>query len=506
MRVFIVVFLSLLLFLNNGFLLNDEMLVVQQVKSIENGFKINVEELVGYTGTPWFEINGSRYAPFSYLLPVLAYPIYGVLLYLNNFGYPDLLLALIPPAGFIILSLKIKRCRGLSFAFFAGCVLLFRPVYLFEDWAAIFALKLVNILATSLTAEIMFRIFKEETDENSALSSAILLTFATPLAYWTLSAKLHALTLLTIATIFYSLKRHLKSNDDRYLLLASFLSGFCFFLRAMDGLIISASIILWLIIFKREKLIYTASIALGYLPCALFGYLVFGIPLPVEVVGNVFSNVTYVKASTLNETLFMTPLVLFGLNNNTFGILNYSPILASLVLPLIGAINKKSFYHLNEFEKFLLFFTFMCILLYLPYLKVGVVDTGVRDYRFLLPIYLTLMYFIAVRIKPEIALSSALMSLSCFLISMIVVSILLHQFLEKIYLGILVISIILNIVFVFINRFERREEVFSLAFFSTVFFVSDVIMGYFSPYDIHFTNPILNSFVEILMWIHGSFI
>ena len=182
-RAFVIAFLALTLFLSNQLYLNDEMLALLQIESVEDGFAIDPDKLIRYVGTPWFEFQGEKYAPFSYLLPVFAYPIYRLLIFLNQFGYPDLLLALIPPAGFLILSFELKKYRSLALAFFIACVLLFKPIYLFEDWAGVYALKLANALATALTAEILFRILREEVDEDIALSTSLLFLFATPVAY-----------------------------------------------------------------------------------------------------------------------------------------------------------------------------------------------------------------------------------------------------------------------------------------------------------------------------------
>ncbi|MCX8000850.1 MAG: glycosyltransferase family 39 protein, partial [Leptospiraceae bacterium] len=222
LRIFFFIFLTLSIFLSNQIYLNDEMLVVLQLKGVESGFEVKIGDLFSYQGTPWFEIDHKKYAPFSYLLPILAYPIYKILLFLNFFGYPDLLLALIPPTGFLILSFHHKKYRIPAIAFFISTILLFEPIYRFEDWAGIYALKLVNLIAISLTAEILYRMLRENVSDRIAISAVIIFIFATPVAYWSLSAKLHALSLLIISLSFYFLDKFLKKEKFRDLFISSF--------------------------------------------------------------------------------------------------------------------------------------------------------------------------------------------------------------------------------------------------------------------------------------------
>ncbi len=385
--------------------------------------------------------------------------------------------------------------------FFVASILLFKPIYLFEDWAIIYALKLVNITATAFTSGILFMILKNKVDEKVAYSASLLFVFSTPVAYWTLSSKIHAISLLLIASSFYFLQRYLTTNKDINLFFSLLLAGFCFFSRSLDGLILSLSLLLFLLFFQREKIFYVTAIALGYLPCAFFSYLLFGIPLPVEIVGNRFSNMSYIEASSLSDIISILPFIFFGLNNSTLGMLSYSPILASLIFPIAKTMRVKKL-QLDKFEKFLLLFTLTCFFVYLPFLKNGVVETGVRDYRFLLPIYLTLIYFIATRIKPELGLSAVPVAI-CFVATTIVATTLLNPYFNALKIAYLATSIPLTLLFVFIEKFNNRKDLFSLALLPNIFLVSDNVRAYFSPYDIHFLNPLLNRFVELLILLLG---
>ncbi|MCS7144530.1 MAG: glycosyltransferase family 39 protein [Archaeoglobaceae archaeon] len=423
-------------------------------------------------------------------------------MFLNFFGYPDLLLALIPPTGLLIISFEYKKYRIPAIAFFISTLLLFKPIYRFEDWAGIYALKLVNLIAISLTAEILYRMLRENVSDRIAISAVIIFIFATPVAYWSLSAKLHALSLLIISLSFYFLDKFLKKEKFRDLFISSFFAGFSFFLRAMEGIIISSAIFLFLFLFKRQKILYAIpAMALGYLPCAIFGLAVFGIPLPVEIIGNRFSNVSYIEVSSFSETVSLTPLIFLGINNKTLGLLSYSPVLALLIPPIFKALKSRKI-SLSPFEKFLLIFTFLCLIIYLPYLKDGVVETGVRDYRFLLPIYLPFTFFLA-RLKVEVETRSLLLISLCLIIPTIFFVTLLNQFLDQLKFGYLLLSTALAILFIFIEKFKKKSEILSLSILPIIFIISDLTGAYFSPYDVHFVNPIIDRLVEFLIWLKG---
>ena len=240
--------------------------------------------------------------------------------------------------------------------------------------------------------------------------------------------------------------------------------------------------------------------ALGYFPCALFSFLLFGIPLPIEIVGNRFSNVSYIHPSGLIETFSLVPLIFAGLSKNTLGMISYSPILASIIIPSLKMVRSRDFSP-NQFEKFLLIFAFACFLIYLPYLKNGVVETGVRDYRFYLPLYLPLMYFIAKKIKPKVEVNSLLIVSSCIIATTIFAVSLFSQYFDEIKITYMAVSSLVAFFFLFIDRFENKKDLFALAFLPLVFLISDIAIAYFSPYDIHFTNPLLDRFLELLIWL-----
>ena len=152
------------------------------------------------------------------------------------------------------------------------------------------------------------------------------------------------------------------------------------------------------------------------------------------------------------------------MEKSTLGMLSYSPVLAFLVPLVIRAMRERKIL-LRDFEKLLIIFAAACLLIYLPYLKHGVIETGVRDHRFLLPLYLPLFYFIATRVRPELDLSSAL-ALSCFVVTTIVLTCLTKNF-EAISTAYFATSAFLNLLFIFAGRFRNMSDLFSLAFFAS---------------------------------------
>lgn len=484
-------------FLSNSFIVNDETLITLQVDGIASGFTVNPEKLISYQGTPWFSFNGKNYAPFSYLLPILAYPLYILLLLFNTYFYPDILLFLIPSAVLLYLA-KNRRILLLAAAFILANIILFRPIYLFEDWAALYSLKLVNVIAISITASILHTLLKEDFGENTAIAGILIFLFATPIAYWAVTAKSHALSLMLISAAIYYLR--VREN----ICLASFLAALAVWARPLDGLAITVSIILLL----RDKRILHAipGFVAGYLPCALFGYLLFGLPMPVEVIGNMFSNVSYVKPIFDPSIL---PFVFFGINNRTLGLISYSPILAILVPSIYISIRFRKIVgtvKMTVFERFLLIFALITFLIYLPFLQSGVVETGVRDYRFYLPLYIPLTYFICkrlwerrIKIKPE----NFILTITTFSLLTVILFSLFNTFAGYAEYAYLCISAILIMLFALFNRFknETASEILPLSAIPVIFLISDQLLGYFSPYNIHFCLPLLDRFVEFLIWL-----
>jgi hypothetical protein len=352
----------------------------------------------------------------------------------------------------------------------------------------------------SATAGILYSILrrKSNVDCNIALISSFLFVFATPIAYWTLTGKSHALSLfLIVLSIFFFFNyQHQQTKGD--LIISSFLAGLTVWARPIDGLAISTSILLFTILRKRGDAVYTfTGIVAGYMPCAAFSAAVFGIPLPVEIIGNLFSGTGYV--STELEIPF---LILFGINNQTLGLLNYSPI---LVLLIHTAIQKKK-QQLSDNEKFLIFFALAVFLFYFPFIHSGIVETRVRDYRFLLPIYIPAVYFIAPILK-QVDCRRFCINLSCIIPVLILLAIIsstvyreLFNVLPLIYT---IASLLLAVTYLFFNKFSTatKTDLLTLSLLPLVFVVTDRASGYFSPYDVHFVFPILDDLVRFLVYL-----
>jgi len=231
----------LMLFMSNAFMLNDEMLITLQVQSVDSDFEIHPEKLVSYQGTPWFNYSGKTYAPFSYFLPILAYPIYVLLISLSKYTFPETIFFLIPCLILLYLSLEYRKCRLLTTLFLLTNLVVFKPVYRFDDWAPVYSLQLINIILMSLAATTSYQILRQKIDSEIALVSVILFIFATPVAYWTLTTKSHALSLFLILVSIYYLYKHLEKGGLN-LFYASALAGLAIFARPLDGLAVSTSL------------------------------------------------------------------------------------------------------------------------------------------------------------------------------------------------------------------------------------------------------------------------
>ncbi|MEM0302524.1 MAG: glycosyltransferase family 39 protein [Archaeoglobaceae archaeon] len=502
MKHLLIISFTLIAFLSNHYFLNDEVVVALQVQSIESNFSLATDKLIIYQAIPGFEFNGNVYAPFTYLLPIFAYPINKFLLFLNYFGYPDLILALIAPAGFLFLSLEYRKLRIPAIAFFLLNLILFKPIYRFEDWSAVYSVKFLNIVFITIATIILYKILREKVDEKVATSGAFLFVFATPIAYWTISAKAHALSLLMVVLSAYCIDLYCKSNKARYVFLSSVIAGLSVSIRSIDGIAIFMSILIFILIYQKSRVPYSiAGFSVGYIPCAIFGYAVFGIPLPVEIIGNLFSEQKFVRSSNILDLIPMIPLILFGINFKTLGMMNFSPILAILILPTYRAIKSKRI-SLSSFEKFLLVFGFVFFVLYLPFISSGVIDTKVRDYRFYLPLYFPLIYIISTKIRPEIDFSVLITTIFCYsAVTSVLVSIFRDyiSYIIYVYFG---VSCFLILVFILYEKFGKsKPEVIPLAILPVVFMISDQLNGYFGPYDVHFILPVLDRFSELLFWI-----
>ncbi len=196
-----------------------------------------------------------------------------------------------------------------------------------------------------------------------------------------------------------------------------------------------------------------------------------------------FSGTNYVKTASPINILLSIPLIFFWLNNQTLGIISYSPILGLLIPPFIKSLRDGKFSTLTRFDRFMLTFGLTVFLIYLPFVNSGVVETGVRDYRFYLPLFIPLFYFISGRlnIKPSLvqfrhycpSLRSRNNNSSNFVSRK-------HLNLTYVYLA---LSTAFLLIFLFYDRLDDKvkSEILPLAMLPLILLVADRTMGYFSP-------------------------
>ncbi|WP_290596491.1 MULTISPECIES: hypothetical protein [unclassified Archaeoglobus] len=74
------------------------------------------------------------------------------------------------------------------------------------------------------------------------------------------------------------------------------------------------------------------------------------------------------------------------------------------------------------------------------------------------------------------------------------------SFLKYVYLC-LSTAILISLTFFDRLSEQTKADILPLAFLPIILLISDRTLGYFSPYDIHFCLPLLDRFVEFLIYL-----
>jgi len=536
-RVFLITLILLIAFSSNYWKLNDEYIITEELRSISNGnFSININEIITYQGMPFFIYNGKAYPSFSHSLPILATPLYLFLSFIEGFYYPTYLILSIFNIGLVILTAdyisgnrsKIEKIILISavLLLISANLLFYTPQFMVEDWLPYYSLQLTNILLLSFASVLFYATIKRYVNEDLAFISVFIFIFATPVAYWGMTAKHHALSLFLISFQLYLLSKW-SDKKDNSIYLTFFIAGLLIWVRPLDGIasLIALYFTLILLSFRDKKTnfvnfrkimgISIIFLLLGYSPAAIIGWKIYGLPIPVEIFNNLYAQ-KYAKISGIADLIASIPLSLFLKWKSTFGLFTYSPVFILPVArylkemygdeklftsPLHQIINLRS-----PFELFLIALSVSTFIIYLPIVKSGVVDTGVRDYRFLLLIYFGLTYWVSKslgeidfnKVKINLIILYPLISIMLFILTGIFKTTL-NAYISIIYL---IVSSVLGISLFFYERFDMdaKSDVLSFAIvLPSIFLIFDNLMGYFSPYDIHFILPILDRFFQFIL-------
>jgi Dolichyl-phosphate-mannose-protein mannosyltransferase len=405
-----------------------------------------------------FTYQGHLYAFYTHALAVFAAPFYAFLYIINvTVGIRLFFASLWSFSIFMISWLLGKRWGkprlGRDLGVFVGLLLLIVNSYVatklppleFDQWGALMAIQLFNILATSAIVVLSLRIFtKYFADDRVAAFGAAFILIATPVTFWGLSAKDHTASVLLIVASIWSLYTYILDGKTRYRYLSYVLVGISFWVRVFDAIPLLIAIVLTDLLTSKErvKAMITAAvtITLAMLPYFINNYLLFGNPFlsPVylsahqeiqqQISSSAGTSSSVVNAgSTLFATLERLPTLFLSTWNmqsctnwpqHLYHVLFYvnMPVTLSvfqvcplLIVPLFAALPyavqklarfKRGAVHLKIDKKQAIAVTFfICIvahlILYAPFQEQGF---GL-DMRYFLPLYIPLLFFTLASIR-----------------------------------------------------------------------------------------------------------
>ncbi|CAG0994618.1 MAG: glycosyltransferase family 39 protein [Candidatus Methanoperedens sp.] len=443
---FLVFFISMFIFISfagTRLFLSDEGIVLDQFYNLINGSlalkiaKINVNNGIFMT------IGTNLYGKFSYSLPILSIPTYYILKLIDGFfGAHFFILQLWAVSGGLIIFL-IGKIRNIKYAKAGGItaylilitanLYLFKPIY-FPKWGELLSIEFTNIIISSFLILIIYLFFKNFFSNKIALFASFFIIIATPIPFYAITLKHHSLTLLLTLLSFYFFYKSYEKKDNKFIYLAYISAGLCVWVRILDGSVLLASLLITdFLIFKRSfKYIISISIVIliSLLPFFIFNFLLLGNPFSIiestpltsePVTINTAKDYIVLEQNPKNATQaqLMKDLgytwggkikgywfEVFGYSMfskliNTFGIFLVSPFLIAALGFIVSAVKRKIKW--NPADKLLGLYTILLfgtygilhILFNIRPLVSIVTDTPVSlEYRYLLILYIILLYFV----------------------------------------------------------------------------------------------------------------
>jgi len=438
----ILFFSSLFIFLSfagTRMLFSDEGVIVSQFYNFIHGSldlevaKVNVEKGIYIT------VADHLYGKFSYSLLILSLPAYFALKNIDLFyGAHLFLLQLWALSGGIGVYLLAKTWKKKNAAFFglASYLILmlanlkyFNPIY-FPKWGELISIEFTNILISSFLVIIVYFLFKKIFSNKIAIFASFFIIFATPISFYAITLKHHSLTLLLTVLAFYFFYIYQEKKDLKFIYAAYVLAGLCVWTRTLDGAALMLSLLLIDILYFRRSFKHIALISMvilvSLIPFFTFNQLILGDPFsimelhplsdtPIKMI--IEKNMIVLSESPLKaRQLELLTQLGFGWNpvirtglldvfsdisilklGNTFGILLISPFLITAFAFFVDRIKWKI--KLTTTDKFLGIYAIIFFLLYKNYILAIITDTPiVLEYRYLLIMYIVLLYF-ALRIN-----------------------------------------------------------------------------------------------------------
>ena len=435
-------FSSLFIFLSfagTRMLFSDEGVIVNQFYNFIHGSlellfaKVDVQKGIFIT------VENHLYGKFSYSLLVLSLPAY---FFLKNidilYGAHLFLLQIWALSGGISVYLLAKtwNVKKAVFGGFVSYLILimvnlrsFNPIY-FPKWGEIISIEFINILITSFLIVLVYFLFKKFFNNKIAIFASLFTLFATPISFYALTLKHHSLALFLTVLAFYFFCQYQEKKDIKFIYTAYVLAGLCVWTRTMDGAVLMLSLLIIDILYYRRSfkhiVLISMVILVSLIPFFTFNQLIMGNPFSIielhplsdspmrmQIEENMITlNESPIKARQIEllEKLGFSwnPQIRTGLLDvlsditilklgNTFGILLISPFLISAFAFILDRIKWKI--KLNTTDKFLGIYAIIFFILHKNYILAIITDTPiVLEYRYLLIMYIVLLYF-ALRIN-----------------------------------------------------------------------------------------------------------
>jgi 4-amino-4-deoxy-L-arabinose transferase-like glycosyltransferase len=415
-------------------LFSDEGVIVSQFYNFMHGSldlkvaKVNVE-----TGI-YITVADHLYGKFSYSLLVLSLPVYFALKNIDLFYSAHLfLLQIWALSGGISVYLLAKtwKIKNAVFGGFVSYFILimvnlrsFNPIY-FPKWGEIISIEFTNILITSFLIVMVYFLFKKFFNNKIAIFASLFIIFATPISFYAITLKHHSLALFLTVLAFYFFYKYQEKKDIKLIYAAYVLAGLCVWTRTLDGAALMLSLLIIDILYFRRSFKHIAMISMiilvSLIPFFIFNQLIMGnpfsimelhplsdTPMRMQIEENMITlneSPAKIKQSELLENLGFSwnPQIRSGLLDvlsditilklgNTFGVLLISPFLITALAFILERIKWKI--KLSITDKFLGMYAIIFFLLHKNYILAIITDTPiVLEYRYLLIMYIVLLYF-----------------------------------------------------------------------------------------------------------------
>jgi len=446
---------------NVNIFINDEVTLAAQLINLGHGvLSLEMTPTRLYEGLSFgasgpllaFTYQGHVYAFYTHALAVFAAPFYALLYIISATVGIRLFFSCLWSFSIFMVSWFLgrhwgKARLGRDLGVFGGLVLLIINGYFatklppleFDQWGALMAIQLFNILATSVIVVLSLRIFARYfADSRIAAFGAAYILVATPITFWAVSAKDHTASVLLIVASIWSLYTYLLDGKTRYRYLSYVLVGLSFWVRVFDAIPLLIAIVLTDLLTSegRIKALITAAVTvtLAMIPYIINNYLLFGNPFLSPVYLSAHQEIaqqTSIAAGNASSALFATierlPALFFSEWNvqnsanwpqHLYHVLFYvnMPVTLSvfqicplLIIPIFASLpyvlqklarSKKGAMRLKIDNKHAIAVTFfVCIvahlIFYAPFQEQGF---GL-DMRYFLPLYIPLLFFTLASIR-----------------------------------------------------------------------------------------------------------